>query len=97
MIAMRYGAVPVVHATGGLKDTVRPYNDLTSEGNGFAFSPLMATELMQTLTKALDMYAQPALWRQLMIRGMTTDFSWRVAAKQYADLYRRALTAHMPL
>jgi len=97
MIAMRYGAVPIVHATGGLKDTVRPYNDLTNEGNGFAFRPLTPTEFLQTLHKALAMYAQPHLWRQLMIRGMTTDFSWQVAAKQYADLYRRALTAHMPL
>lgn len=97
MIAMRYGAVPVVHATGGLKDTVRPYNDLTNEGNGFAFRPLTAPALLQTVSNVLAMYAQPALWRQLMIRGMTTDFSWRVAAMQYADLYRRALTAHMPL
>ena len=82
MIAMRYGCVPVVRATGGLKDTV---NDRKT---GFHVPEATAGSLAKTLNQALDVYAVPAKWQKMQLAGMKQDFSWQRSARQYANLYK---------
>ncbi|HIC90362.1 MAG TPA: glycosyltransferase, partial [Anaerolineae bacterium] len=93
MIAMRYGSVPVVRATGGLADTVQDYNPITGEGNGFSFEPYDAMALYTALVRAAETYKYRDVWRKLQMRGMMSDFSWAASARRYVDLYRRALAA----
>jgi starch synthase len=92
MIAMRYGSVPVVRATGGLADTVKDYTPHSDEGNGFSFEPYDAMALYTTLVRAVETFKYPEIWRRLMLRGMATDFSWEGSARKYVDLYYRAVT-----
>ncbi len=88
MIAMRYGTVPLVRETGGLRDTVLSYNQHTGEGNGFTFFNYNAHDMLHTLERAVEYYRdKPEVWKALMRRGMTEDFSWDHSAGQYADLY----------
>jgi starch synthase len=90
--AFRYGTVPVARATGGLKETVRPYNTRTGSGNGFAFSGYSSETLVRAVKQAVDCRAsRPARWRRLMEEGMCQEFSWEEAARGYSDLYKRAL------
>jgi starch synthase len=93
MVAMRYGAVPVVHATGGLADTVRDYDPASGEGNGFSFGHYDATALFATLGRAAETYRHREIWRELQRRCMAMDFSWKRSAEKYVDLYQRALDA----
>jgi starch synthase len=93
MVAMRYGAVPVVHATGGLADTVRDFDPATGEGNGFSFAHYHAEALFACLSRALETYRQCEVWQRLQRRCMTIDFSWKRSAGQYIDLYHLALAA----
>jgi starch synthase len=93
MVAMRYGAVPVVHATGGLADTVRDYDPAANEGNGFSFARYDAMALFATLVRAVETYRHKDIWRQLQRRCMAIDFSWKRSAEKYVDLYYRALAA----
>lgn len=89
MIAMRYGTLPVVRETGGLKDSVTPYNEFTGEGNGFSFANYNAHELLFTLQRAIRLYHEdrPA-WDQLVQNAFAADFSWKNSAKKYLELYR---------
>ncbi|MDL2289071.1 glycogen synthase GlgA [Oscillospiraceae bacterium OttesenSCG-928-F05] len=88
MIAMRYGTVPVVRETGGLKDTVLPYNAATGEGNGFTFANYTIEDMMHVLSNAVDTYRNnPEVWRGLQLAGMKTDFSWSASAGEYKKLY----------
>jgi starch synthase len=83
MIAMRYGSVPVVRATGGLKDTV-------SKKVGFVFKKFTSKELQKSLQQALNIYyKKPKKWKKLQTNGMKTDFSWKVSAKEYLKLYKK--------
>ena len=82
MIAMRYGCVPVVHATGGLKDTVEDGK------TGFLFQKEEVEAMVETLRRALAMYASPEKWKQFQHNGMAENFSWSRSAAQYAELYR---------
>ena len=91
MIAMRYGSVPVVRATGGLADTVKDYDPRTGEGNGFSFEAYDPMALYTALVRATETYKHRDVWRQLMLRGMKADFSWTASARKYVDLYYRAL------
>jgi starch synthase len=91
MIAMRYGSVPVVRQTGGLADTVKDFNPTTGEGNGFSFLPYEPMTLYTALVRAVENHRHKGTWHQLMLRGMTTDFSWQASARKYTDLYYRAL------
>lgn len=88
MIAMRYGTLPVVRETGGLRDSVIPYNEFTGEGNGFSFSNYNAHELLYTIQRAIRLYREdrPA-WDGLVRNAFATDFSWKNSAKQYLELY----------
>jgi starch synthase len=90
MISMRFGTVPVVRETGGLKDTVLPYNKYTGEGRGFTFSNINASDMVWVLREAVDLYHNDKkAWRNLQKAGMTADFSWSQSAKQYLDIYHR--------
>jgi len=90
MIAMRYGAIPLVHAVGGLADTVRDYDPLTDVGTGFAFHRYDAMALYTTMVRAVETYRHPDIWRRLQERCMQQDFSWQASAREYVALYERA-------
>jgi len=86
MIAMRYGAIPVVRRTGGLADTVR---EGSRRGNGFVFRPPSGRALLRAVDRALDLWKTPPAWKALRRRAMTEDFSWTGPARAYRDLYTR--------
>jgi starch synthase len=94
LYSMRYGTIPIVRATGGLRDTVSPYRAETGEGTGFVFQEATAEALLQAVQAALATYANRTAWQQLMRQAMAQDFSWEQSAKQYLDLYQQAL--HTP-
>jgi starch synthase len=94
MIAMRYGAVPLVRATGGLVDTVIDADRSQKRGTGFAFTAYTARALVGALDRALAAYADPDRWQAIQRRGMAADFSWNTSARQYVELYRRAIELH---
>ncbi|MDR1070186.1 MAG: glycosyltransferase, partial [Gracilibacteraceae bacterium] len=90
MIAMRYGSVPVVRETGGLKDTVQPYDEHSKTGPGFGFANYNAHELLFTVKNALRLYREDApTWEKLRRRVAEQRFSWREAAQNYARLYEK--------
>ncbi len=91
MIAMRYGAVPVVRRTGGLADTVPEVNDALSEGRGFVFDDYHPDALMAALDRALAAYHRRDAWNGLVRRIMGVDFSWHNSALKYETVYRKAL------
>ncbi len=92
MIALRYGTVPVVRETGGLRDTVLSYNDANGAGNGFSFFNYNAHDMLYTLRRALHFYHnQKATWHMLQVRGMTGDYSWNQSADTYLALYQSIL------
>lgn len=89
MIAMRYGALPLVRETGGLRDSVQAYNKYEGTGDGFSFSNINADDLLYVLDEALDLYQHyPDQFRALQLRAMKKDFSWESSSKAYLDLYR---------
>jgi starch synthase len=87
MIALRYGAIPVVRETGGLKDTIRDSG--LGEGNGFTFTNYNADELLHAMRRALQGYADEAGWQVLVKRAMECDFSWAKSAGAYIKLYKQ--------
>jgi starch synthase len=92
MIAMRYGTLPVVRETGGLKGSVNPYNKLTGEGNGFSFANYNAHELLFTLKDAINLYYDnPEAWNKLVENAVNSNFSWSTSAEKYAKLYGELL------
>ncbi|MEG1883469.1 MAG: glycogen synthase GlgA [Clostridia bacterium] len=93
MIALHYGSVPIVRETGGLKDTVIPYNLFTDEGNGFSFTNYNAHEMLFTIERAVRYYAEDKpMWNRLVQRGMKADFSWNSSAKEYRALYEKLMS-----
>jgi starch synthase len=94
MIAMRYGSIPIVRATGGLVDTVTEFNPATETGTGFVFREYEKWSLFGAITRALQSYRFSDYWHRLMIRAMEVDHSWRVSAEQYCNIYQRALEWH---
>ncbi|MBP3495452.1 MAG: glycogen synthase GlgA [Clostridia bacterium] len=88
MISSRYGAVPVVRETGGLYDTIKPYNIYNGEGNGFTFTNYNAHEMKDAIERAVKLFKDKEKWLALTTTVMETDFSWNVSAKKYLDLYR---------
>jgi starch synthase len=91
MIALRYGAVPVVRKTGGLADTVVNYNARTGRGTGFVFEEYSAPALVACLRRALELYGNPKKWKLLMQAGMKQDFSWKNSAQEYVKVYRKTM------
>lgn len=90
MIALRYGTLPVVRETGGLRDTVLSYNEYTGAGNGFTFFNYNAHDMLHTIQRALHYYWNKRdVWAVLQNRGMTGDYSWTQSANKYMDIYNR--------
>lgn len=87
LTAMRYGALPLVRETGGLRDTVVPYDPCTGAGNGFSFANYNAHDMLHTLGWALSLYGNRPVWRSLVRAAMAGDFSWARSAQRYRDLY----------
>ena len=88
IIAMRYGTLPIVRETGGLKDTVQPYNEFTGEGTGFSFSHFNGDEMGDAVFRAARLFwDNREAWNQLVTQAMSQDFSWTRSADKYLDLY----------
>lgn len=88
IIAMRYGTLPIVRETGGLKDTVQPYNEFTGEGTGFSFSNFNGDEMGDAVFRAARLFWDNRdAWTQLVTQAMSQDFSWTRSADKYLDLY----------
>jgi len=88
LYSLRYGTVPVVRHTGGLADTVEPWDPATGTGTGFVFEHFTPQGLAWALGQALDTYADRKAWRKLQMNGMARDFSWHHQAAEYVALYR---------
>ena len=90
LIALRYGTVPIVRETGGLRDTVLSYNEFNGEGNGFSFFNYNAHDMLHVIERAMDYYKNHKdVWSLLQQRGMTGDYSWTNSAGKYVDLYKQ--------
>ncbi|MBZ5697355.1 MAG: glycogen synthase GlgA [Acidobacteriia bacterium] len=88
--SLKYGTVPVVRATGGLDDTIEPFDPGTGRGTGFKFQAYDGAALLGAIRQALDVYRNGAAWRRVQANGMAKDFSWRASAIEYARLYEVA-------
>ncbi len=86
--SMKYGTIPVVRATGGLADTVTPVGDPKIPGTGFVFTDYTPEAFLKAIYTALDAYADQDLWRRIMQQAMNQDFSWKVSARKYLELYK---------
>jgi starch synthase len=89
MYSLRYGTPPIVRKTGGLADTVEPFDPSTGRGTGFVFEHFTPAGLAWALDLALNAFHHPILWRRMMGDGMTRDFSWEVQGREYVELYGR--------
>lgn len=88
LMALRYGTIPIVRQTGGLKDTVEPYNKFESTGTGFGFLNYNAHEMMRTIREAEALfYDKKREWNKMIDRAMAVDFSWKVSAGKYQEMY----------
>ena len=92
MYSLAYGTVPIVRTTGGLDDTIQPFDPDTGAGNGFKFVEATSGALLATVRGAVALYHQPDRWHHLVQNGMACDFSWDRSAKEYEALYQRIVT-----
>lgn len=91
IISLAYGTIPIVRETGGLKDSIRPYNEFTGEGNGFSFYPYSAHDMMHTVRYAIQIFSDKKAWNTLVKRAMKEDFSWKESAKKYQEMYDKLM------
>lgn len=91
MIAMRYGTLPIVRETGGLKDTVKPYNEFEQSGTGFSFANYNADEMLGVIKLALSVYRDEKRFRGIQKQAMAEDFSFEASAKKYLELYKSCI------
>ncbi len=92
LMSLRYGTVPIVRETGGLRDTVEPYNEYESKGTGFSFTNYNAHEMLGVIRYAMNtFYNKKREWNKMVDRGMMADFSWKTSAGKYEQLYRNLL------
>ena len=94
LIALRYGSIPIVRETGGLKDTISPYNKYNGVGNGFGFKNFNSNELMQIMEYALTIYNDKNAWNNIIRQAMNSDNSWEKSAMQYKWLYEGVVKRH---
>ncbi len=92
LYGLRYGTIPVVRATGGLADTITPFDPVTGKGNGFRFDPYEPEPFFSAVREAIALYRRPRLWSQLVAEAMKADFSWNRSARSYLEIYRGLLT-----
>jgi starch synthase len=88
--SLKYGTAPIVRATGGLDDTIEPWDARTGKGTGFKFSEYTGEALLASIKQALVAYQDPSSWQTLMRNGMSRDFSWGASAREYGKIYERA-------
>jgi starch synthase len=93
MYSLKYGTVPIVRATGGLDDTIEPFDITTGRGTGFKFWDYTGEAMLSTIKAALALFKDQASWQKLMKNGMAKDHSWGVSAKEYVRVYERARQA----
>ena len=93
LISLRYGTVPVVRATGGLKDTIIDYCRDPERGDGFSFTRYEKTHLLTALKQAIEVYRDKERWHNLVARAMKRDFSWDRSAAEYLKLYKKVLSS----
>ncbi|MGA7558333.1 MAG: glycogen synthase GlgA [Terriglobales bacterium] len=91
--SLKYGTIPIVRATGGLDDTIDPWDARTGKGTGFKFTDYTGEALLATIKQALLAYRDPSSWQTLMRNGMARDFSWGASAREYGKIYERARQA----
>ncbi len=91
MISLRYGSIPIVHATGGLADTIQDYNPRSHKGNGFVFRTYDSRDLLVAITRAVVSFRYEKDWRKLVEQGMHQSFSWQVPASKYLLIYRKII------
>ena len=89
LIALRYGTLPIVRETGGLKDSITPYNKFTGEGLGFTFRQYNHIDMLGAVDRAIEAYRQPDIWKGLMRNAMSAHFTWEKSAGKYIELYER--------
>ena len=94
--SMRYGTVPVVRATGGLEDTVEQWDPKTRTGTGFKFSDYDPLQFIAAVRQALSVFKNEEDWKQLMLNGMSQNFSWEQPAREYVEVYERARELRVP-
>jgi starch synthase len=92
LIALRYGAIPIVRETGGLTDTVQAWNEFTSEGNGFSFRHFNAHDMLYTIRRAISFYHDKNVWNSIVKRAMELDHSWSQSAFRYNQLYAELIS-----
>ncbi|MEW6386893.1 MAG: glycogen synthase GlgA [Thermodesulfobacteriota bacterium] len=95
MYSLKYGTIPVVRATGGLADTVKPADPAKGTGTGFLFSDYTPEAFLKALKAALKAYQDKKLWKRLMQNAMNEDFSWKTSAKAYLNLYQRIVSGEV--
>jgi len=91
LFALRYGTIPIVRETGGLKDTVIPFNEFTNEGNGFSFTNYNAHDMLFTIKRALSFYSQTDIWDMIVSRAMNSNYSWESSAEKYIEIYNKMI------
>lgn len=91
LIALRYQSVPIVRETGGLKDTIQPFNEYTNEGNGFSFTNYNAHDMLHTIRYAVSLFYQKEKWKTIIRNGRDCDFSWKQSSLNYIALYEKML------
>jgi starch synthase len=91
LIALRYGSIPIVIESGGLKDGIQPFDKNTGEGNGFSFTDCNVHHLINTVKRAVDLFNQKEVWDKIVRNALKTNYSYRECANQYADLYKSLL------
>lgn len=91
LIALRYGTVPIVRETGGLKDTITPYNKYTGEGNGFSFTNYNAHDMLNVIQLAIETFKDKKQWTSIQKNGMKAETSWKDSAKKYCELYKKIM------
>lgn len=89
LISLKYGTIPIVRRTGGLKDSIIPFNQYTLEGNGFGFENYDSNDMSCVIDLAINVYKDKKVWKSLVKRGMTQDFSWEQSALKYINLYKK--------
>ena len=91
LYSLKYGTIPIVRATGGLKDSVEEFDPSTGKGNGFVFEPYDGSALLAALDRALAVFRRKDQWGMLMKTAMTADYSWDRSASEYLKLYTNLL------
>ncbi|MFK5883190.1 MAG: glycogen synthase GlgA [Candidatus Izemoplasma sp.] len=91
LISLKYGTLPIVRKTGGLKDTIKPYNKFTKEGTGFSFETYDSCDMLEAFNQAIEVYKDKPTWNKLVKNAMNEDFSWEMSAGKYIDLFKKLM------